>query len=285
MVSIILPTYNGEKYIKKSIESCLNQTFQNFELIIVDDCSTDDTPKIIQKFAKQDSRIKIITNAKNRKLPESLNIGFQSSSGKYLTWTSDDNIYKEDAIEVMISELEFRNCNFVYTDMDIIDENDLVIKYSRSMQNLGNPSELPIYNTVGACFLYTREVYDTIGDYDAKKELVEDWDYWFKIYLIFKIVHIPKSLYMYREHSENLTSTRKKEQYYKIISFINESCNKFCDFIPDDIRMRAYLRAANCSMKIEDIDLTKKYFNKAIGISNSAIYYTNEQLTKYLNES
>ena len=105
-VSIVLPTYNGEKFIKESIESVLNQTFEDWELIIVDDCSTDGTLEIIKEYLKKDYRIHLIHNETNRKLPLSLNIGFRKSMGEYLTWTSDDNIYHADAIEKMFLYLE-----------------------------------------------------------------------------------------------------------------------------------------------------------------------------------
>ena len=105
-VSIVLPVFNGEKFIKDSIESVLNQTFKDFELIIVNDCSTDSTPDIINSYAEKDSRIKIINNKTNLKLPQSLNVGFKNAKGEYYTWTSDDNIYKENAIEYMASFLD-----------------------------------------------------------------------------------------------------------------------------------------------------------------------------------
>ena len=100
LVSIVLPTFNGEEFLAQSIESVLKQSYKNLELIIVNDCSTDSTPRIIEEFAKKDSRIKIIHNAINQKLPRSLNIGFNAASGEYWTWTSDDNYYLENAIEI-----------------------------------------------------------------------------------------------------------------------------------------------------------------------------------------
>lgn len=93
-VSIVLPTFNGSKYIKQSVESVLSQTFTDFELIIVNDCSTDDTLSICNELKELDSRITIISNETNKKLPASLNIGFRRAVGEYFTWTSDDNLFK-----------------------------------------------------------------------------------------------------------------------------------------------------------------------------------------------
>src|SRR3990170_3452478 len=107
-VSIVLPTYNGEKYIRQSIDSCLNQTHENIELIIVDDCSIDNTPEIIKSY--KDSRVKSLRHDQNKFLPHALNTGFSNATGEYLTWTSDDNYYAKEAIEKMVSFLKNRNC-------------------------------------------------------------------------------------------------------------------------------------------------------------------------------
>src|SRR5437899_2495400 len=120
VISIVLPTYNGSKYIRASIESCLAQTFRDFELIIVNDCSTDDTAKIIGEYVEKDPRIKIIHNQFNKKLPLSLNTGFDIAAGIYHTWTSDDNYYAPNALENLYGLLEKdKTIDFVYTDYTI----------------------------------------------------------------------------------------------------------------------------------------------------------------------
>ena len=100
-ISIVLPVYNREKLLPKAIESCLNQTFKDFELIIIDDCSKDKSFEIAKEYAKQDQRIKVIRNEPNKRLPASLNIAFKEARGQYFTWTSDDNLLHENALEKM----------------------------------------------------------------------------------------------------------------------------------------------------------------------------------------
>ena len=82
VVSIVMPVYNGEKYLRQSITSVLNQTFKNWNLIIVDDCSTDSSPEIMNEYAKSDDRIQVIHNKENSKIPASLNNGFEKADGK-----------------------------------------------------------------------------------------------------------------------------------------------------------------------------------------------------------
>lgn len=123
LVSVILPTYNGENHIKDSIESCLRQTYRNIELIIVNDCSTDGTLDLIKKYAAKDRRVRIIENQKNLKLPASLNEGFKASSGDLLTWTSDDNMFRENAIERMVDMLSEKSADFIYCGYSVGDMN------------------------------------------------------------------------------------------------------------------------------------------------------------------
>lgn len=201
LVSIVLPVYNGEKYLELSIKSCLHQTYKNIELIIVNDCSTDSSLLIAESYQLKDSRIKIIDNKHNLKLPASLNLGHYKSLGELCTWTSDDNIFKINAIEVMVDSLCSNNVDFVYSNYHIIDE----------FGNISNEVILPNIewclwkNVFGASFMYTKKVFDINGGYGEELFLVEDYDFWLKTITNFKIFKIEKSLYLYRKHSNNLS--------------------------------------------------------------------------------
>lgn len=210
LVSIVLPTYNRAQHIGKSIESVLRQTYENFELIIVDDCSIDNTADVVRAF--DDKRIRYIKHEENKRLPSALNTGFFHSKGDYLTWTSDDNEYLESAIEKMVVYLKHTDKEFVCADYYIVNS-----KLDASAANHERPKRLvrcsPIDNikrgnNIGACFLYTKNVYKNIGEYDVNAELAEDYDYWLRVYAKFEIGHIGEPLYIYGQHSESLSSTR-----------------------------------------------------------------------------
>ncbi|MEX0636020.1 MAG: glycosyltransferase family 2 protein, partial [Ferruginibacter sp.] len=180
LVSIILPTYNGEKYIRTSVESCLRQTYQNIELIIVNDCSKDNTLAIVEEYAKKDTRIKIINNPINKKLPSSLNEGFKLAKGVYYTWTSDDNYYSAEAIETMVNILLKTGKDLVYAEYKIIDDLGEFVGY----KYLGNINESFIkWLGCGACFLYKKEVHERNNGYDPSTFLIEDYDFLLRAYL------------------------------------------------------------------------------------------------------
>lgn len=205
LVSIVLPTYNGSRYLDASISSCLDQTHGNIELIIVDDCSTDATPDIIRARAAQDTRIRPITHETNKRLPGALNTGFSHARGEFLTWTSDDNLYRRDAIERMLGAFRDQpDAGVAYAGYAVIGESGQVLNTEPARE----PDGLALGNVVGACFLYRKEVHEAVGPYDASIFLAEDYDFWLRAAQRFRFTAIPSELYDYRQHQQSLSASR-----------------------------------------------------------------------------
>lgn len=206
LISIVLPVYNGAKYLEFAIHGVLQQTYQNFELIIVNDCSTDSTLSIAESFQKQDSRIRIINNKINLKLPSSLNAGFDSAKGDLFTWTSDDNIHHPNFLEELLKQLTNHKADLVYSDVNIINQ-DGELKFHNKM---GSPEELVYHNSIGASFLYKRNVHEILGGYNSNLFLIEDYDFWLRAKIQnFSFFYFPVALYDYRVHDSSLSSTQK----------------------------------------------------------------------------
>lgn len=212
MISVVLPVYNGEKYLSQSIESIINQTYSNWELIVVNDCSSDNSRAIVEEYTQKDSRIKLINNSINQKLPKSLNIGFQNAKGEYYTWTSDDNLYKPNALEYMADVLN-KNQEFdlVSCQFDIIDENGIFKSTSNNYYSTRDLYELLNFNNIGACFMYRASIAQKVGEYDPKTFLAEDYDYWMRIASQGDIYYSNENLYQYRMHENSLTSTKTQK--------------------------------------------------------------------------
>lgn len=220
LVSIILPTYNGEKYIRQAIDSCINQTYKNFELIIVDDGSYDKTFEIV-KYYCQEKRIKYLKHKKNLGLAQALNTGFKNAKGEYLTWASDDNFYDNKAIEVLIKKLILnQEISFVYSDFYQVDENGKIKKRIK----VGCPKELDMKNCIGPCFLYRRKVYEEVGNYNPDFFLAEDYEYWLRVSRKFKLKKINNYLCYYRLHHKSL---RSQNQAYKIEEQAQKASDQF----------------------------------------------------------
>jgi glycosyltransferase involved in cell wall biosynthesis len=210
-VSVVMPTYNQAKYIHDALDSVLNQTFQDFELIVVNDGSTDHTPQILQEYQRQHAQhpqqhTLVVINKKNEKLPRALNTGFQQACGQYLTWTSSDNNMKPDMLEKMVAALDHNpNVGFVYADWDVIDDDG---QYVGTVQSVDHDRHLLMrFNYINACFMYRHACQDQVGLYDPDYIYAEDWEYWWRIAQAFDMMRVPEVLYEYRVHGTSLTST------------------------------------------------------------------------------
>ena len=207
-ISVVLPTYNGAAYLGESITSIVRQSFSSWELIIVDDGSTDSTPEIIQEFVTLDSRIRQVTHSENRNLPTALNTGFSEAKGEYFTWSSDDNVYNQNAFQRLIAVLDHSNeIDIVYADFDMI---DAVGQRLRTVHCLA-PEDLPIRNGIGACFLYRCSVHDELSGYEESLHCAEDWDFWLRAFIAgFRFYRVRENLYSYRDHQSSLTRSHRR---------------------------------------------------------------------------
>lgn len=215
-VSIVLPCYNGAGFLAQSIDSVIAQTFTDWELIIVNDCSKDNSLEIMQRYADEDSRIRIINNEHNLKLPGALNRGFQEAKGKYLTWTSHDNRMAPTMLEEFVRYLDANPDKGLVTACYAA----FSLKTGEQLYEVHHPDpqlHLPLYNCVCYAFMYRREVLETVGEYDTTLFLVEDYDYWVRIWQKYLIGKIYKVLYYTGVGNETLTLSRKKEIAEKLL--------------------------------------------------------------------
>lgn len=201
LISIILPTLNGARYIRQSIESCLGQTHQELELILVDGGSTDGARDIVREF--RDPRLVLLDQQANEgRISGALNIGLARMSGSFWTWMQDDSYYAPRAMELMLQRLhEDPTADMVYTDYWRLDENDQLM----GLVQVGSSDELVKWDLLGVCFLYRRHVYESVGTYDLRHWLVQDYEYRLRVKQRCRMVPYHEPLYFYRLHPGSLT--------------------------------------------------------------------------------
>jgi glycosyltransferase involved in cell wall biosynthesis len=204
LVSVILPTYNGSRYLRQSVDSVLRQTYTNWELIIINDCSTDDTLQIAEEYAAADSRVKVFSNPKNLKLPMSLNRGFELAAGSYFTWTSDDNYYADNALQVLVHALETKpEAMLVYADETLIDDDG---KITGTWQMGDVNQQVAGWKGCGGCFLYRSQMQAALRGYDPGMFMIEDYDFFLRGFTQFAYSYLQRAdLYFYRFHPASLT--------------------------------------------------------------------------------
>lgn len=127
LISIILPTYNSETFISETIFSVINQTYQNWELIIIDDCSTDNSILIVDSFLKNEKRIKFFKNKTNSGAAISRNIGLENSSGRFVSFIDSDDVWELNKLEIQIKFMIVNNYPISFTEYSLIDEKGIAL--------------------------------------------------------------------------------------------------------------------------------------------------------------
>ena len=215
LVSVIIPAYNAEKYLRESVDSILNQTYKNLEVIIINDCSTDGTLKIALDYEKSDKRVRVINNPKNLGIGENRSLGIKSAKGEFICWQDADDISLPDRIESQVKYLQSHpQVGIVGGFMLFFDETgDLSTrKYAESDSELRKT--IFLYNSVAQPASMARSVvYKKVGLYNPEYRVDEDLEMLFRIGREFKFANIQQLVLRYRQSGNSLTrkNLRKME--------------------------------------------------------------------------
>lgn len=222
-VTVIMPNYNGARFIAESIQSVLGQTFTDFELMLVDDGSTDTSVSIANEYAKSDRRIKIIMNEKNRGQSYTLNRGISAATGEFICFIDSDDIFRPTRLEKLVGSLENAKSSVGYTDVFLIDPDGRTTSGSfLGTKRLPPTGYAYPYFLTQWCwglgiFMSHISTIREIGCFDESLDWGNDFDYVLRLTGNHKIVLIPEALYGYRLHSQSmtsLTSSKLKGQAY-----------------------------------------------------------------------
>jgi glycosyltransferase involved in cell wall biosynthesis len=203
LISVVLPVYNVAPYVKEAIDSILNQTIQDFEILIIDDCSTDNTLEVVHSY--NDDRIVIITKEKNKGLIDSLNIGFEQAKGKYIARMDGDDINKIDRFEKQLNVLENNpNIKVCGCWLQEFGSSNRTIKHKENHDEI--VARLLISCSMSLCCAMLNREWAVAIKFDENKKHVEDYDFWSRVAWSGKFYNIQEVLYDYRIH-ENQVST------------------------------------------------------------------------------
>ena len=182
-VSIVIPVYNGEKYLEEAIESALKQTYKNIEIIVVNDGSIDNTEKICEKYI---SKIKYYKK-ENGGVASALNLALKKMSGDFFSWLSHDDIYLPDKIEKEVNYIIKNNLSYdsiLYSDYLLIDELNNIIGLGKKDHNiLKNKPEYSLLRGAvnGITLLVPKKAFDDFGFFDTSLKCTQDYDMWLKM--------------------------------------------------------------------------------------------------------
>ncbi len=216
-ISVLLPVYNGEKYLKESIDSILQQTFSDFELLVISDGSTDESHRIIESYT--DKRIRFIKNEKNKGLIFTLNRGLGEARGKYIARMDQDDISIPSRLQEQYDFLE-RNTGVALVGgwAEIIDENNNHLGYKRlPSEYFLIKFELLFRNPfIHSTIFFRKEIIQRLGGYNKDYEHAEDYELYSEMSDKYKIVNLPKILLKFRVHSQSIGQVSKTKKIQEI---------------------------------------------------------------------
>ncbi len=223
-VSVIMSVYNGEAYLKEAMDSILAQTYENWECIVINDCSSDNTAPILEGYKIKDKRVQVFHNEKNLRLPASLNRALKLASGKYIVRMDGDDLCRSDRLERQVAFME------EHPELSIVSCRYFGLKgdkaFPASMQRSGTAARTK------ALFLFfnpilhpgviaRREIFAEKG-YDEAYSCTEDLELWIRLLQEGKNIAVQDDyLMLYRLHKNQVTATsgeRQREQYKGIIN-------------------------------------------------------------------
>jgi len=207
LVSVILPTFNRAASLSKAIESALSQTYKNFELVIIDDCSIDETLALLTAYAKRDNRIIVLRNEENLGLVKSLNKGIQRAKGAYIARLDDDDFWCDpQKLEKQVAFFE-KNPDYVLTGggQIRIDEKGKEIAHSLFLENDKDIRNFILQNNPFAhtSVLFRKESWQKVGGYDESLIFSEDWDLWLKFARVGKLYNFQEYFVYYLQGGQN----------------------------------------------------------------------------------
>lgn len=229
LISVLIPVYNCERYIQDAVESVINQTYKNLEIIIDNDCSTDSTLDILLNLERRDNRIKIISNESNLGYLRTFNKLLRHANGQYISFLDADDLLSSDKIDLQRRAFEKNpnlglvGCNYaaISTNGKFVNKSSFPLSYTEIRNQMRKALCF-----CGSSVMIKREVFEKIGGYREYFMgcVAEDYDWIWRIIEHYESCNIPQTGYYYRFHNESLTRrvyfSIKKRHIHDIVKYL-----------------------------------------------------------------
>jgi glycosyltransferase involved in cell wall biosynthesis len=241
LVSIVIPVYNGARYVGLAIESALAQDYPNVEIVVVNDGSTDEG-RTREAVAPYLARVRYFEKP-NGGVASALNFGIRQMRGEYLSWLSHDDLYRPDKVRRQIERMrELGSDAILYSDFEVVDENGR--KQSHVRVPAGDPENfrfvLTIQNFLHGCsLLIPRRCLEAVGGFDERLRTTQDYDLWFRLAERYAFRHMAEPLILSRHHAEQGTLRMRDTALREC----NELLTLFVDRLTDDELRRGSRRS------------------------------------------
>jgi|GEM_PF-3296954 glycosyltransferase involved in cell wall biosynthesis len=212
-ITIVVPNCNRQNYLSLALGSALNQTVHDFEILVVDDGSTDDSVSAVERMQKSDSRLQIVVHEKNKGISAARNTGIQNCRSKYVTFLDSDDLFARERVEVLCSRLEAgEGRSVVYTDWVEVSARETQVQAEQSRASF-RPEGMILPDLLAGRFRFTgglialpKKCFDDIGLYDESLRWAEDTDMVLRLSVKFPFLFERFSTYGWRSHEASSSS-------------------------------------------------------------------------------
>ena len=286
-LTVVMPAYNASKYISTTIQSIVQQTFAEWKLIVINDCSTDNTKDIVEEWTRKDKRIHIVNNEENLKVARSMNKGIALVNTLYFARIDSDDVLLPMHFEKLIQYLEeHKDISICGSQVITIDEHG---SFRRTWNYETNSDWLQMSSVFACPFLQSSvimktEVIKSIEGYRIEKELVEDYELWIRALLKYKAANYNDYTIQYRIHSSNMSESNKE----KILAMLEKLYLEYQSSYPIDtnnLRLHARMEFGDWSeLDNREFNELKGWKSKLQEINNAKTFYTKEKYKDVLDK-
>ncbi len=233
IVDVLLPTYNGEKYLGELLDSLLTQTHKNIRIIISDDCSTDSTPEILKEYQKKDNRIEIYLQEKNLRVVKNIEFLLKKVENKYFMLADQDDVWLPNKIEKSIQKMEQENADLVFGDLEVVDKDlktiypsfgDFMLLNRKINKYIDSYKLNYLYNCVTGCTIISKkeQIPNILPLPNDSKYLIHDHWIALMVSLHGRLAYMPERYIKYRQHGNNQVGTNKISHGFSKLEQVRE---------------------------------------------------------------
>lgn len=229
-VTVIIPCYNREKFVKETIDSALSQDYRNIEVVAVDDGSTDATPGILKSYG---SRIRVLEHPDraNKGQSAAINLAMRSTNGEYVAILDSDDVWEKEKIGKQVRFLEEnRDCGLVYVNGFAMDEKGkrLYKLFKPGHVETNNPERLLLdcYMFVPSCSLVRRSAFESAGEFDEGLRSAQDHDMALRLAEITRFGYLDEALWYYRRHPDTQSGKHSRRRWDAGFRILDKACKR-----------------------------------------------------------
>lgn len=242
-VSVVIPTHNRSKLVKRAIDSVLRQTYQNFEIIVVSDGSTDDTDFVLKEISKNDPRVKFIAYENAKGANYARNIGIKEAAGDFVAFLDDDDEWMPEKLELQMNKFkENELLGLVYTGVEVIYyTNKKIINYYSIPKKTGNLSrDILISNCIGttSSVVMKKSLFSKIGLFDENLKARQDYDLWIRACQITEVGAVNKPLVRYYNSTTTKQISDDVQKYEDALMYLKRKYEKYYNNLDESLLRR-----------------------------------------------